>query len=125
LLTAGSGKLLPRANPAACPQLAKADFAFSSQHVRDGQRMAALDAQVDALQQQAVALGADTTPGLSRSREVVRKAQWRIVFEKPSWLQGYIDLFHVSFAVDIGKVSKTCHAHNSSRLRSLPYTATS
>jgi hypothetical protein len=38
-----SGTLLPRANPAACPQLAKADFALSSQHVREGQRIAALD----------------------------------------------------------------------------------
>jgi hypothetical protein len=37
------GTLLPRANAAACPQLAKADFASSSQHLRDGQRIAALD----------------------------------------------------------------------------------
>jgi hypothetical protein len=34
------GTLLPRANAAACPQLAKADFASSSQHVREGQRIA-------------------------------------------------------------------------------------
>jgi hypothetical protein len=32
----GPGTLLPRANPAACSQLAKADFASSSQHVREG-----------------------------------------------------------------------------------------
>jgi hypothetical protein len=30
------GTLLPRANPAACPQLAKADLASSSQHVGEG-----------------------------------------------------------------------------------------
>jgi len=42
------GTLLPRANAAAaCPQLAKADFASSSQRVRDGQRIAALDAEVE------------------------------------------------------------------------------
>jgi 56kDa selenium binding protein (SBP56) len=35
------GTLQPRANAAACPQLAKADFASSSQHVREGQRIAA------------------------------------------------------------------------------------
>jgi hypothetical protein len=40
------GTLLPRANAAASPQLAKADFASSSQHVREGQRIAALDAEV-------------------------------------------------------------------------------
>jgi hypothetical protein len=55
------GTLLPRANAAACPQVAKADFASSSQHVREGQRIAALDAQVDALQRQALALGAEPT----------------------------------------------------------------
>jgi hypothetical protein len=53
------GTLLPRANPAACPQLAKADFASSSQHVREGQRIAALDAEFEALQRQALALGAE------------------------------------------------------------------
>jgi hypothetical protein len=53
--------LLPRANPAACPQLAKADFASSSQHVREGQRIAALDAEIDALQRQALALDAEPT----------------------------------------------------------------
>jgi hypothetical protein len=36
------GTLLLRANAAACPQLAKADFASSSQHVREGQRIAML-----------------------------------------------------------------------------------
>jgi hypothetical protein len=55
------GTLLPRANPAACPQLAKADFASSSQQVREGQRIAALDAEIDALQRQALALDADTS----------------------------------------------------------------
>jgi hypothetical protein len=58
LLTAGFGTLLPRANAAARPQLVKADFASSSQHVRE--RIAALGAEVDALQRQAVALGAGT-----------------------------------------------------------------
>jgi hypothetical protein len=53
LLTAAFGTLLPRANPAACPQLAKADFASSSQHVREGQRIAELDAQIDELERQA------------------------------------------------------------------------
>jgi hypothetical protein len=37
------GTLLPRANAAACPQLAKADLASSSQYVREGQRIAASD----------------------------------------------------------------------------------
>ena len=55
------GTLLPRANPAACPQLAKADFASSSQHVRERQRIAALDAEVDVLRRQALALGAEPT----------------------------------------------------------------
>jgi hypothetical protein len=44
-----------------CPQLAKADFASSSRHVRERQRIAALDAQVDAPERQAVALGAEPT----------------------------------------------------------------
>jgi hypothetical protein len=57
----GSGTLLPRANPAACLQLAKADFASSSQHVREGRRIAELEAKVDALQRQALALGAEPT----------------------------------------------------------------
>jgi hypothetical protein len=43
------GTLLPRANAAACPQLAKADFASSSQHVREGQRIAELEAEIEAL----------------------------------------------------------------------------
>jgi hypothetical protein len=42
------GTLLPRANAAACPQLAKADFASSSQHVREGQHIAELEAEIDA-----------------------------------------------------------------------------
>jgi hypothetical protein len=37
------GTLLPRANVAACPQLAKADFASSPRRVREGQHIAALD----------------------------------------------------------------------------------
>jgi hypothetical protein len=52
------GTLLPRANAAACPQLAKADFASSSQHVREGQCIAALNAAIETLQRQALALGA-------------------------------------------------------------------
>jgi hypothetical protein len=55
------GTLLPRADAAACPQLAKADFASSSRRVREGQRIAALDAEVDALQRQALGLGAEPT----------------------------------------------------------------
>jgi|GraSoiStandDraft_41_1057321.scaffolds.fasta_scaffold206156_4 hypothetical protein len=55
------GTLLPRANAAACPQLAKADFASSSQHVREGQRIVELEAEIDALQRQALALGAEPT----------------------------------------------------------------
>jgi hypothetical protein len=51
--------LLPRANPAACPQRAKADLASSSQHVREGQRIAELQAEFEALQRQALALGAE------------------------------------------------------------------
>jgi hypothetical protein len=47
------GTLLRRANAAASPQLAKADFASSSQHVWEGQRIAELDAE----QRQALALG--------------------------------------------------------------------
>jgi hypothetical protein len=46
---------------AACPQLAKADFASSSRRVREGQRIAALDAEVDARQRQALAMGAEPT----------------------------------------------------------------
>jgi len=52
------GTLLPRANAAACPQPAKADFASSSQYVREGQRIAELEAELKALQRQALALGA-------------------------------------------------------------------
>jgi hypothetical protein len=55
------GTLLPRAIAAACPQLAKADFASSSQHVRERQRIAALDAEIEALLRQAVVLGAEPT----------------------------------------------------------------
>jgi hypothetical protein len=47
----GAWQLLPRANAAACPQLAKSDFPPSSQH--------ALEAEIDALQRQALALGAE------------------------------------------------------------------
>ncbi len=56
-----SGTLLPRANAAACPQLAKADLASSSQHVREGQRIAELEAEIDMLQRQAMALGVETS----------------------------------------------------------------
>jgi hypothetical protein len=56
-----SGTLLPRANAAACPQLAKADFACQRERVREGQRIAALDAEIEALQRQALALDADTS----------------------------------------------------------------
>jgi hypothetical protein len=51
--------LLPRANAAACPQLA--DFASSSQHVREGQRIGEPEAEIDALQRQAMALGVETS----------------------------------------------------------------
>jgi hypothetical protein len=45
------GTLLPRTNPAACPQLTKADFCIViATCVREGQRIAELDAQVDAVQ---------------------------------------------------------------------------
>jgi hypothetical protein len=37
--------------------VSKADFASSSRRVRERQRIAALDAEIDALQRQAVALG--------------------------------------------------------------------
>jgi hypothetical protein len=47
------------ANGAACPQLTKAHFASSSQHGREGQRIAELEAEIDALQRQALALGAE------------------------------------------------------------------
>jgi hypothetical protein len=63
------GTLLPRANAAARPQLAKADSASSSQHVREGQRIAELEAEIDA-QRQALALGAawpDRNPAVQRS----------------------------------------------------------
>ncbi len=45
-----------------------------------------------------------------RSRKVLRKAQRGIVLEKFSWLQRYIDVFHVSFAIGIGKDAKAYHA---------------
>jgi hypothetical protein len=53
--------LLPRANPAACPQLAKADFASSLQHVREGQHIAELEAEFEALQRQTLAFGAEAS----------------------------------------------------------------
>jgi hypothetical protein len=40
---------------------AAADFASSSQHVREGQRIAELKAEIDALQREALALGAEPT----------------------------------------------------------------
>src|SRR5262245_29633179 len=50
---------------------------------------------------------ADIVP---RSRKVLRKAQRGIVLKKLSWLQCYIDVFHMSFAAAIGKNPKTFHA---------------
>jgi hypothetical protein len=44
------GTLLPRAKAASCLQPAKADLASSSQHVREGQRIAELEAEFEALQ---------------------------------------------------------------------------
>jgi hypothetical protein len=55
------GTLLPRANAAACPQPAKADFASSSQHVREGQRIAELEAEIRFCKRQALALGTEPT----------------------------------------------------------------
>jgi hypothetical protein len=43
------GTLLPRANAAACLQVAKADFASSSRRVREGQRIAELGVKIDVL----------------------------------------------------------------------------
>jgi hypothetical protein len=57
----GFGTSLPRTNAAACSQLAKADLASSSQHVRVRQRIAELEAEVDALRRQAAAMGAEPT----------------------------------------------------------------
>jgi hypothetical protein len=57
-----SGTLLPRANPAACPQLTKADVASSSQHVGEGQRIAELEADIKTLRRQALALGRSQPP---------------------------------------------------------------
>jgi hypothetical protein len=66
--------LLPRANAAACPQLA--DFASSSQHVREGQRIGEPEAEIDALQRQAMALGVETSampPEVFLGVKVVRR----------------------------------------------------
>jgi hypothetical protein len=41
------------------PQLAKADFASSSQYVREGQRIAELEVEFEALQRQTLALGVE------------------------------------------------------------------
>jgi hypothetical protein len=46
---------------------------------------------------------------IPRGWEVICKTQRRIVLEKLSWLQINIDVFHVSFAVGIGKDAKTFH----------------
>src|SRR6516225_2306415 len=46
---------------------------------------------------------------IPRGWEVIRETQRRIVLEKLSWLQRYIDVLHVSFAVAVGKNSKTFH----------------
>jgi hypothetical protein len=48
-------------HPAACPQLAKADVASSSQHVGEGQRIAELEADIKTLRRQALALGEEPT----------------------------------------------------------------
>jgi hypothetical protein len=53
----------------ACPQLAKADFASSSQHVREGQRVAELETEIEAQQRQALALGA--APSADASPEAI------------------------------------------------------
>jgi hypothetical protein len=51
----------------------KADFASSSQHVREGQRVIDLEAEIDALRRQAVALGAEPIAvGLARSEDRCR-----------------------------------------------------
>jgi hypothetical protein len=55
------GHIAAQGRPAACPQLAKADFASSSQHVREGQSIAELKAEIDALQRQALALARKPT----------------------------------------------------------------
>jgi hypothetical protein len=55
------GTLLPRAIGRHVRSLAKADFASSSQYVREGQRIAELEAEIEALQRQALALGAGPT----------------------------------------------------------------
>jgi hypothetical protein len=71
------GTLLPRANPAACPQLTKADFASSSQHVREGQRIGELEAEIETLQRQALALGAEPTadvPAWARQNPALQRA---------------------------------------------------
>jgi hypothetical protein len=60
------GTLLPRANAAACPQLAKADFASSSRRVREGQRIAELEAEIASRQRQALALAPSQPPTFSR-----------------------------------------------------------
>jgi hypothetical protein len=63
-----SGTLLPRANAAAFPQQAKADFASSSQHVRERQRIAEPEAEIEGLQRQALALGAEPSTDVPPSR---------------------------------------------------------
>jgi hypothetical protein len=43
----------------------KRTIASSSQHVREGQRIAALEAEIDAFQREAVALGAEPTADIA------------------------------------------------------------
>jgi hypothetical protein len=50
---------------------------------------------------------ADVAP---RSRKIVRKAKWRIILEKCTRLEGYFEVFHMSFAACIRENSKTHHA---------------
>jgi hypothetical protein len=36
----------------------------------------------------------------------VRKAQWRVILEKLSWLEAYFEILHVRFAVPVSEYSK-------------------
>jgi hypothetical protein len=57
----GSWHIAAQSQSGGIAQLAKADFASSSRRVRDGQGIAALEAEIEALQRQARALGAEPT----------------------------------------------------------------
>jgi len=57
------------------PQLAKADFASSLQHVGEGQRIAEVEAKIDALQRQALVIV--LSPSDPRSKSPYRHdAMW-------------------------------------------------